>query len=234
MVGILAALAVDGWVQDRDDRRAEIAYLERLAGDLEWDLTQIDEVMASKTTFDRSITGILRHLGDPHAEAKGHPMRLPDGSQPIPAPPRPPDLPLDSVAWAFGQAFGGMREFDHRRGTYEELISTGATRVLRDSDLRGFIASYYAAVDANLELHFMLLREPLWELTRYIRDQGMVVTDMAELDDPLAALQAMPDLPVFLRSRRENSTTAVFLMLMLKPQAETLRSRVEAELDGLR
>lgn len=234
VVGILVALAVDGWVQDREDRQAEAKYLERLIEDLEWDLAQMDEVLESKLHFDRAITGVLRLLGDPHAETKGRAFTLPDGTEPLAAPVPPPDLPEDSVVEAFSQAFGGMREFDHRRGTYDELISTGATRVLRDSDLRSAIASYYSAVDANLELHFLTLREPLRELGLYIRDQGLAVSDLSEIADPLARLRAMSDLPVHLRVRRENAMTAAFLVLLVRPQAVELKARLEAELEALR
>jgi hypothetical protein len=78
------------------------------------------------------------------------------------------------------------------------------------------------------------LRDPLWELGLYVRDQGVANSDFEELDDPLGTLRGMPDLPVHLRVRRDNAAIAAFLVLMLRPEAIQLRERLEAELETLR
>ena len=38
VLGILAALAVDSWSKDREDRQLEREYLSRIKDDLQWDL----------------------------------------------------------------------------------------------------------------------------------------------------------------------------------------------------
>lgn len=46
IVGILSALAVNGWIEDRRDARTEGQYLERLVQDLDQDLGILDEFAA--------------------------------------------------------------------------------------------------------------------------------------------------------------------------------------------
>jgi hypothetical protein len=52
IVGILVALAVDGWIQDRRDVRTEREYLERLQRDLDRDLAVLEEYV---TFEDRQV-----------------------------------------------------------------------------------------------------------------------------------------------------------------------------------
>jgi hypothetical protein len=50
VVGVLVALGVDQWVQDRQDRALEAEYLERLLADVRYDLDELAFILERSAT----------------------------------------------------------------------------------------------------------------------------------------------------------------------------------------
>ena len=136
VVGILLALAVNNWVEERRDARIERQYLERLVRDFDADLA----LLADLAEFERSqvADGVLawRALGDPAAITD-----------------------REAIAQALGH-LGARRTLRLTRAAYTDLTSTGNLRLIRDGPLRDRIVGLYdendrvsAIIDRNNQFY---------------------------------------------------------------------------------
>jgi Family of unknown function (DUF6090) len=119
VVGILVALAVDGWIDGRREARVERQYLELLARDLERDLEMLTEVIAFENAqIDASVTAYRAvRMGVEEADR-------------------------EAVAEALGQ-LTSRRTLRLSRATYTDLLSTGNLRLIRNTALRDRIVTLY-------------------------------------------------------------------------------------------
>ncbi len=119
VTGILIALAVDNWIDDRRDARVEHQYLELLARDLEQDLETLAEIRQFEQAQVAASVVAWRglHLGVAPAER-------------------------EAVSAALGQ-LTARRTMRLRRGTYTDLLSTGNLRLIRNAQLRDRIVRLY-------------------------------------------------------------------------------------------
>ena len=128
IVGVLVALAVDQWRAAGLERELEQEYLSRLRADLEATRTAIENTTAD---FSRLVT---------HGVAVS---RVLEGVDPFPT-----DT-LGFLASALQVSRGGYDPAVYR-GAYDDLISTGNLRVLRDEALRHGLSSFYGQVMSSL------------------------------------------------------------------------------------
>jgi hypothetical protein len=123
VVGILLALAVNNWVEERRDARIERQYLERLVRDFDADLT----LLADMAEFERRqvAAGAMawRSLADPAS--------IND---------------REAVATALVQ-LGARRTLRLTRAAYTDLTSTGNLRLIGDGALRDRIVGLYEEND---------------------------------------------------------------------------------------
>lgn len=128
LAGVLTALAVDQWRESRRDRRLEREYLVRLRADLVETRQSIDN---TTTDFERLLV---------HGRAVS---RVLDGENAFPA-----DT-LGFLASALHVSRGGY-DPAVARGAYDDLISTGNIRLLRNEALRYRLSTFYGTVDNDL------------------------------------------------------------------------------------
>ena len=122
VLGILIALAVDGWMDDRRDARLERQYLERLARDLDQNVGILREFaefeekqIADGVLAYRALRGV--EPGEREAVSRA----------------------IDHVAT--------RRTVRFVRATYEDLLSTGNLGLIRDPALRDAVVNLYEAAD---------------------------------------------------------------------------------------
>jgi len=127
IVGILVALAVDGWIDDRRDARLEREYL----GRLERDLGQNLEILLEFVEFEgRQVAdGVMAYRALRGADATDR----------------------EAVAEAIGH-LTHRRTLRLVRATYEDLLSTGNLGLIRDSALRDTIVKLYEETDRTTTL----------------------------------------------------------------------------------
>ena len=120
VVGIFIGLQVDDWNEARKDRARALAYLERIAADLDTDLTNVTDRM--------SFWGDVSAYG---AKGLSYAETGEAGS---------------ATQWellvAFFQA-SQVAEFFTSQATYDELKSAGELGLISDLDLRGALTDYY-------------------------------------------------------------------------------------------
>ena len=125
VVGILIALAIDGWVSDRDDRRQETTYLELLSRDVGEQQQEaaaqlayeIDKVASAKRAYSLLIS---ENPAD-HAAELG--TLLTDLS--------------------------GRRTVYVSRATYDQMVSSGHLQLIRSQELRDEIVRHFARAARN-------------------------------------------------------------------------------------
>lgn len=127
IAGILIALAVDGWIDDRRDERAERRYLELLQRDLDSNL----EVLAETLEFEeRQVAGAAMAYGALRSRA-------------VPLQDR------EAVAAALNQ-LTARRTLRLARATYTDLLSTGNLRLIRNAGLRDQVVDFYERAERTL------------------------------------------------------------------------------------
>ena len=127
IVGILAALAIDGWMQDRQDRKSEVAYLELLRQDL----IQIEETLQRFVDFE---TANLQNSAATYNAIAAK------------------NLPGDVSE--LRKLIGGLstrRTLRIVSGAYTDLTSTGNLQLIRSQDLREKMLRFFAE-SARVEL----------------------------------------------------------------------------------
>ena len=127
IAGILIALAVDGWIDDRRDERAERRYLELLQRDLDSNL----EVLAETLEFEERQAA---------AAAMAY-KALRVGAVPLEE--------RDAVAAALNQ-LTARRTLRLARATYTDLLSTGNLRLIRNAGLRDQVVDFYERAERAL------------------------------------------------------------------------------------
>jgi hypothetical protein len=123
VVGIVLALQLNGWAQDRQDRRAERGYLLRLKEDMQIERARMDAALGHANRRIEAARLLERLLAEP-ALAAEEPAR---------------------VAWAVETA--SWRSFPHITAfVYNELQSTGRLALIRSDALRRSLAEHYVAL----------------------------------------------------------------------------------------
>lgn len=133
VVGVFIGIEVANWNSARQDRQEERRYYQQLLVDLRTDL--------------ESFRGTEKRV-DRHDEAAQLALDRLNGNA-------PPQISRGRMATAIHYA-GFIYIPRASRGTYDELISTGNLRLLRNSDLKSQIARYYGDFDAIRQWDLLL------------------------------------------------------------------------------
>ena len=219
MIGILLALAVDRWKEDRADRRLEVGYLQSLARDLRHDsemLTAFCGEVGDALDAADSVLSVLRGEREPEPDViAGELIRAANGNEPV-----------------------------YAVATYTEL-SGGNLRLIRNADLKADLVEYYSALltgervrsrvtpqlwyDAGVEPYLLELWKVLpagdW-LTWFAG--GSADIDVAEV---VSGLQAVPRVEEYLEGCRRCRRLQLEKFAFHQEQATVLLRAVQAEID---
>ena len=125
VVGVLIALAVDSWRSEQRDERTEEQYLSSLLEDLDSDFAELERAGRQARASAAGARTVLDVV---------------EG--------RAGTLPGDSLAQAVEHA--GFLYFPaYFPYTFDELVSTGNLRIVRDPELRREIAAYYNLIESE-------------------------------------------------------------------------------------
>jgi len=123
VVGILIALAIDGWMQDRQDNRTEIAYLHLLVEDL----GQIEGTLQQFADFETANMEIAAAV---YNAIESYMLPADAG-----------DLQKQLAA------LGARRTLQIVSAAYTDLTSTGNLALISNPELRGQIVRYFAEAE---------------------------------------------------------------------------------------
>jgi hypothetical protein len=124
VIGVFIGIEVANWNQTRQDRQEERRYYGQLLVDLRSDLETLSFAERRANEFDEAAQLVIDRLS---------------GKAPPQAPPGRMATAIHHAGWIYIPYAS--------RGTYNELVSTGNLRLLRNSQLKSEIANYYATFD---------------------------------------------------------------------------------------
>jgi hypothetical protein len=126
VLGVLAALMVDTWIEQRNDDNLRQEYLARLADDLEADRRNLEYRISFFTSVHSFGLQTLERLRS--------------------------DGPVDQDAILTAYYASENYEFRPIQNTYEDLQSTGNIRLLDDIELRLALASYHSKASITVTI----------------------------------------------------------------------------------
>lgn len=127
-LGVLVALGIQQWNEERVDREEEIEILGRLLFDLNTDLTYLQDQLSAAEVKEESLDRLDRVFTS--------------GLSPT----EPRQFLRDIVV---GASYGWAQSSARTR-TFDEILSSDKFGLIRDTDLRGMIADYYGAYSTLL------------------------------------------------------------------------------------
>lgn len=144
VVGVVIGIEAANWNQARQERQEERRYYAQLIEDLRADLNTLDLAIRQSRKHDRAAENVLSALRS---------GKVPDGG--------PSRFAVD-VHYA-----GFLFIPRPARSTYDELISTGNLKLLRDRPAKDSIAAYYARFGLNRQWDDLLRQQQsdYWRLS---------------------------------------------------------------------
>jgi hypothetical protein len=220
VTGVLTALALDGWNSSRQDREREQQYLRSLSSDLQ---TQVER-------FDSWLTDY-----DNRAKVAEALWQVVTGSAPT-------GLSRQDLHGAFvsGGTYRPPRLFSD--ATYQDLISTGNLRLIRDQRVKSAILNYHALRDQYLEWVDEVARESSdrWRrvsdglvpasLTR-ARDTGQGFSDY-DFAPVVAAFRNRQDVQSSIANTLSNFEDLRYFTKTARDSAQSLVRQIEAANGG--
>jgi hypothetical protein len=196
VVGVLVALAVDDWVQDRSDRKLEVHLLERLAEDLVADAADLAiaqvQVARRQWLFDTvasALAGVTPSLPpdslvamEKHAALIDAAGRS-DGADFVRSWIKPLEMPL--------MVLNGIPDFDVSDGSYQEILATGALRALKSRTLRSAIVTYYWTV-TDMRANVVDTERHVRDFRENLRQMGVSITDELSMDELVEIVREEP------------------------------------------
>ena len=122
VVGIIAALSIDDWAQDREDQRSERIYLASLIRDLDQMVESLQGYVDSETVMSSASATTLKILTVDGYEQKGEELR------------------------EYLSNMGTRRTLRLVSAAYADLTSTGNFQLIHSRDLREQLLRYFADV----------------------------------------------------------------------------------------
>jgi len=226
LLGVLAAFAVDGWSEDRQDRALEENYLHRLKDDLARDLEQIGQARWASFAKARATTTLLYELDDPLAAAI---PAFTDSARSI-------DFSVPATEVISVNHMGDLVWLAYRdrtlrpsRSTYDEMISTGRLIVIDDDELRAAIIGYYADVADSGGLEFWI-NEASSRLEKALEPTGLSPFDFTYVEDPLPRIRELEGVAPALRYVRWRALRHVLILEEVEANAKSLMERIALRL----
>ncbi|UCC26577.1 MAG: hypothetical protein JSU98_05615 [Gemmatimonadales bacterium] len=206
--GVLVALGVDDWNARRQDRELERSLLDRMQAELSADGADLATAAADAQLRLRVLDAVLAGLGDETAQTR---MRLQENDS-LFSPSRRDSLRAlaGRSLWASpdveARPLGGFQyrpEFDLSSTAYQEMIATGAVRILKDNALRAAVMSYYQLAEdqGGNEQRQMGYNDRLEDALVSI---GVAAGDDISLVDLVAAARRVPTFAVEARRAQTN------------------------------
>ena len=212
VVGVLAALAVDQWRSEREDRKTEAEYINRLRVDVEADIKNFygfEQILETKARF-------LQILLDDTIDSE-----FADDTRGL----------MEAKVYSSYKALP-----DSVSTTFDELQSTGRLALIKDVAQRDALSKYYS----GFEHISAILSEPIGDYGRLeaeiipaaISREWRLSNSISKPDEfrqSLKLLQANPDASAAINSEITYATTMQYFLSLYRNQAENLRRLLNQE-----
>ena len=204
VLGILIAIQVNNWNENRMDQARTNKFLTNLKSALEDDVRSLDATISFNRLRLNGVFYILRHSGLNTKTFTEMPWATQDNrdlKNPLWSKPYPDTLNREFTNLVFsmiGRGFGGAA---FNKSVINELYSTGSFSNIQDPEIKSKINDYYRYLTQRLE-GWSIQEHEEWanEVTRFLRDSyGIFTLDVADLEDPFALIRNKKDVEHHLR-----------------------------------
>ena len=204
MVGVFLGIEATNWNQARQDRAQEKRYYAQIVVDLRRDVETLQDSQRLSRDHDAAAETLI------HAMDDGIPARM-----------------TASDFASSVQLAGFLYIPSPTRRTYDELISTGNLRLLRDGEAKDAIAAYYEAF-AELRQWDVLLRQQqadYWSASAGIVPRRVLQAPFADADLRVSPAEAQE----ILKRARMTPRLRDLLVGMAAHQARVRRDSIQLE-----
>ncbi len=188
VIGILIALQINNWNENRKNYKLQKVYLNRLIQDLEEDLNDLESVMEAEDIISVLSVDALSILGEDTSYVSNNESYK---------------MAKENVTINNGQiihqksmnlieigSFGvqlslltQQRYFDLALATYNDLISTGNIEIIEDQELRNIIQTHYAWMIANLDFQEFVVRPFSIDYRQTLKEYGIVPNSRMKIQE---------------------------------------------------
>jgi hypothetical protein len=234
VIGILIALQINNWNEERKTQQQIEDHLENLAGDLNEDIAEYLHQYRHQHMRFHAFLYLLNLVGTPLNTYEP----LPDLDKPKDEYqamyPYPDTFHLEFVKFGFKWMGQGFVSTQVNRTAVEEIKNQGLFSQIRNAKLKKQINDYYKYIDWVFgEAIVINYQNQAQELGKYLRDQyGIINIDISDLVDPIGFLKQHKDVRLMLRSVIEHTYYHSLEMLRTKNKAEELIVAISNEISN--
>ena len=231
MIGILLALQVNNWNEDRLLRRQMKANLTNLTSAIKQDYKLLKAIEENNDFRSNSILQVLKWTEIPLREIDTIPLKL--NSTGVWDQAMPETFNLDFFDKTF-LYIGRPRMMIIQYYAMEEFKNSGLYSKLNNQLLKNLLNEYYSDLEWFFSLDELGQDETIRDLRDYLRDNyNLMMTDIPLMSEPLAFIENDPGLIVRLRQIRSAATWRFVSANRSKVRAEVLLKEIQAEINKL-
>ena len=204
VIGILIALQINNWNENRKEEENLQNYLVNLKEALNNDIISLESTITFNKTRLKGIFYILEHAHlntQTFTEMAWIDVSKNDSLNQIWKAPYPNSINHEFTNLAFsiiGRGFGGA---SYNKSVINELYSTGTFSNIQNLNLKTKIGDYYSYLSKRLE-GYAIEEHEQWanETTRFFRDKyGILTLDVSDIENPFDVLKGQKDVENYLR-----------------------------------
>jgi hypothetical protein len=232
VIGILIALQVNNWNQQREQQQTARRYLASLIEDVTADIDQFQRRNDQALFRFHSGQQILKWIGEApvhlRPEEEISPLTPQNMIWPKPLPNEPDSLFLAlSFLWSVRVASPGIS-----RSTINEMMSTGAFSYLRNKRLKDAINYYYNDIDWRFGEEFKTHRQEKVDLwSNSLLESGVLAQDISKVEDPLDLIRNNTERIGYLRAIIRSAWFEAHSLNILQVQAHKRIQQIKKELE---
>lgn len=204
VLGILIAIQVNNWNEDRKEEAQTNTYLSNLKTAVTDDIRSLDNTISYNQLRLNGIFYILKHAGLNRKTFTELPWNIPNENDVIhelwgKAYPDTLNREFTDLAFSMlGRGFGGA---SFNKSVINELYSTGSFSNIQNPEIKTKINDYYRYLIKRME-GWSIQEHEEWanEVTRFLRDKyGIFTLDTSDLEDPFKLIRNQKDVEHHLR-----------------------------------
>jgi hypothetical protein len=232
VIGILIAIQVDNWNQQREQQQTARRYLARLIEDVSADIEQFQRKSDHALFKFHSGQQLLKWIGEApvhlHPDAAISPLTAQNMIWPNPLPNEPDSLFLAlSFLWSVREALPVIS-----RSTINEMTSTGAFSYLGNTRLKDATNYYYNDIDWRFGEQLKSRRQERIDFwSNSLLKSGVLAQDISTVEDPLGLIRNNTERIGYLRAIIRSAWFEAISLNILQVQAHKLIQQIKKELE---
>ena len=243
VIGILIALQINNWNEDRLLRHQMKANLTNLASAIKQDYDLLKTIEQSNEFRSISLLQILKWSEVPNMASNGtNDVMEQTKSDTIPVKLTNTLIWDKEVPETFNKDFftktfvwiGRPRQMIIQYYAMEELKNSGLYSILKNQQLKDLLNEYYTGLKWGFGRDEFEQNDALSDLSNYTRDKYYLrLSDIPLMDEPLTLIKNDPGLVVRIREVQGSATWRLFMAKTSKIRAEALLREIQTEVKKL-